>query len=138
MFTITNTNRDPLTPDDGAFHTDSAGWSHTRWHYTITGTESGETYTSTYRAGIGLRYASPEELHTAILECLSRDIDDATEYGQSRPDVRSLIAQLTIDYGETDPLRAYDTAVALHRMTQWWEHLTTSEQTNLTTYREQD
>lgn len=138
MFIITNTNHDNLTPDDGTFHTDNTGWSHTIWDYTIKGTESGATYHGTYRAGIGLRYDNPEELHTAILECISRDIDDATEYGQSRPDVRPLIAQLATDYGETDPVRAYDTAIALYKLTHWYWGLTPNEQNNLTTYREED
>lgn len=136
MFTITNTSRDDLTPNDGTFHTDNTGWSHTRWHYTITGTESGRTYTSTYRAGIALRYASAEELRTAILECLTRDIDDATDQGMSRPDVRSLIAQISEEYGEDDPLEAYDTAVALYELSRWYWDLTTNEQAHLATYRE--
>src|SRR5699024_10418859 len=85
LITITNANHDELTPDDGVFRTDEDGWSHTLWGYAVKGEGSGTVFHGTYRAGIALRYANAEELRTAILERLIRDIDNVTEYGQSYP-----------------------------------------------------
>lgn len=130
LFAITG-DGEPLEPGDGHFETDETGWSYTKWSYRVIGMDSGEIFHGEFRAGIALRYESREELEDAILESVASDVAMATDYWCSEPDMRSSIAQLRDELGEDDPLRAYDTARAMVRLSSWYWSLSDSERQEL-------
>ena len=130
LFAITG-DGEPLEPGDGRFATDETGWSYAKWSYRVIGMDSGEIFHGEFRTGIARRYESREELEDAILELVASRVAMATDYWCAVPDMRSSIAQLRDELGEYDPLRAYDTARAMVRLSSWYWSLSDGEQQEL-------
>lgn len=127
MFTITNSNDDTLTIDDG-YTTPESNWNHRKWEFTLTALDSGEFIDSEYSVGELVEFSNTEELHASIMMAIAGDVALATEVFTRDNGVRELLKILAEDFGLRDPVKTYDVAVQLECISTWYYSLTPAEQ----------
>lgn len=134
MFKITSSNGDPLKLSDGYRHPRPGFDPNARhWDYSVL-SESNAEFEGRFSAGSLVRYADDNELRNAVMRSIAADAESVTDYGASVPTTRDLIVQLVEEYGEDDPVAAYDTAEVLQELSEWYWALTHEERDELRRY----
>lgn len=137
MFKITNSNGDPLELSDGHRHPRPGFGADARhWDYTVV-SEWGDRYSGTFSAGSLVKFADDAELHAAILGSLAGDASQLEDMGTGHG-LRTVIVRLVDEYGIDDPVAAYDIAVSLEGLSEWFDRLDDDEQNELRRYADNE